>query len=148
MNRGCRLRGRAKYLASVQHASSDLCRHSNAWVLGPTSSLVQDLKIFIYLLIKIFFFNLLVRDTERGAETHAGEEADSLWGAQCRTWFQDPGITLWTFKADAHLLSHPGAPEDLYLNSGPEDLYLKFHWMGSETSKIWFAKEEMNAPKA
>ena len=33
-----------------------------------------------------------MRDTQRGAETQAEREADSLLGAQCETQYQDPGI--------------------------------------------------------
>ena len=39
------------------------------------------------------FYYLFMRDTERGVETQAEEEAGSLWGARCGTQSQDPGIT-------------------------------------------------------
>ena len=42
-----------------------------------------------------FYLFIHERHAEREAETKAEGEAGSLQGAQCRTQFQDPGITLW-----------------------------------------------------
>ena len=49
----------------------------------------------------------------REVETWAEGEAGSLWGAQCGTRFQDPGITPEP-KADAQPLSHPGGPRIVF----------------------------------
>ena len=50
-----------------------------------------------------------MRDTDREAETQAEGEADSLEGAQCGTRSRISGSCPEP-KADAELLSHPGAP--------------------------------------
>ena len=40
----------------------------------------------------MLFIYLFMGDTQREVETQAEEEAGSLWGAQCGTRSQDPGI--------------------------------------------------------
>ena len=60
-----------------------------------------------------------MRDTKKEAETWAEGEADSLWGARCRTWFQDPRIMTWA-KGRYSTTEPPRRPT--------RDQYLKSQW--------------------
>ena len=70
---------------------------------------------FVFILFfKKDFVYLLIRDTEREAETQTEGEAGSMWGVRrgTRSWVSriTPGL-----KAGAQPLSHTGVPDGLYL---------------------------------
>ena len=64
---------------------------NNPFRLSSLSSFSQ--RLFLpHPFLKRFHF-LFMKDTQREAKTQVEGEAGSVWGAQCRTRSQDPGIT-------------------------------------------------------